>query len=70
MDLDQISRVIQEVGTDKVEGAILLLINSDDTFSHEVFGEISFLEQVGMISTAGHDIRQNEYNDLFNSEEV
>lgn len=62
MNADEFSEIIQEIAQDDTKGAIVLVMKKDDTFNIKEFGEITYFEAIGLLSTALHDYQQDPYD--------
>jgi len=62
MNINDFTEILNKVCVDDVRGVAILKMNRDDTFETAIYGEIDYLEKLGMLETMKHDVLQEPYN--------
>ena len=55
MNIEDFSDIINKTCNDDVKGLIIIKLNKNDTFEAKNYGEISYLETIGMLHSVCHD---------------
>jgi hypothetical protein len=58
MDINDFTDIIQNVCNDNTKGVLILQITKDELMNFYKFGELSFLEKLGLLEAYKHDILQ------------
>ena len=63
MEIEQFSEVMQDICSDETKGIMCLFMKNDGDFFFKEFGELGYLEKMGLLSTAMHDVAQEPYEE-------
>jgi hypothetical protein len=63
MKIDDFTNIIQNVCNDETKGVLIIRMTTNDEFYVEDFGELTYLEKVGLLATAKHDILQMPHSE-------
>ena len=63
MNADEFSEIIQDIANEDTKGVIVLILKkADKEFLMKEFGDVSYFEALGLLSTAHHDYLQDPYD--------
>ena len=64
MDINDFTDIIQNVCNDNTKGVLILQITNDEIMNFYKFGELSYLEKLGLLEAYKHDILQEPYQEF------